>query len=285
MIRGTSLIAATAVGFLFLASAHAQNKPEARARGLYTRDLDETQARGLYTSGDVAGINFKLLMKNKAGDFEPVETDRTFKDGDEIKVSFESNFEGFVYVVNVAPSGKKRVIFPTASTSAQDRMVRARQRYELPPSTSSFVFDRNDKGDEILQFVFSLDRIAHFDEAVRAENGMIGTSPSSAAAELSEPGLRVTAGTADKSNAASVMAETGGISSKPTALDDDSDRIRPRNVIIVPKSGKTRENLALIDAPMGIVAAPQKSNEALNPVEGKLRPGDRASFQIRLRHQ
>src|ERR1051326_1921060 len=105
------------------------------------------RARGLFRSGQSDAMNV-LILKKEGDRFAPVDAARNFQKGDQIKVTFESNFDGFVYVINVTPGGKKRVLFPYEKES--NRVARG-QRYELP-SVNVFVFDE-EKGTEIVRGV------------------------------------------------------------------------------------------------------------------------------------
>ena len=70
-------------------------KEEARTRALLVK-VDKGEVDGLKIG--VKKIENKTLVA--------VDPAAEFKAGDSIKVSFESNFDGYVYLVNVTPSGK-----------------------------------------------------------------------------------------------------------------------------------------------------------------------------------
>ncbi|HKV38934.1 MAG TPA: DUF4384 domain-containing protein, partial [Blastocatellia bacterium] len=119
------------------------------------------QARGIearYDDGSVDGLRV-VVLKGQDGRFSPVDPSRQFKKGDEIKIDFESNFDGYVYIVNVTPAGKKKVLFPHAGLASN--MVAARQKYELPAGGVMF-FD-SETGVEVLQVIMSREPIPLYD--------------------------------------------------------------------------------------------------------------------------
>lgn len=222
------------------------------------------RARGLYRSGTSDGMHVLVLKKTDTGSFIPVDPGRVFYKGDQIKVAFESNFDGYVYIVNVTPGGKKRVLFPYDSET--NRVVRG-QRYELP-STNVFIFDE-EKGLEIVQVIMSREPIPFLDAAVKASSGELGETVSSAAAELSSGKKPVRAGIVAE-QVTPVLPQTG------------ANALRTRGIILSP--GKDREKEGTF------VAIPDKPERSLGstPAEGKdygkLKAGEAAVFELRLQH-
>jgi len=115
---------------------------------VYGQD-DDVRSRGLvvqYQNGTIDGIQVSILKKSGTGRV-PVDPGTTFKEGDQIWVSFASNFEGYVYIVNVMPDGQKRVLFPyqtyqTGADSQASNLLHADQRYILPKG-DAFAFDEH----------------------------------------------------------------------------------------------------------------------------------------------
>lgn len=199
-----------------------------------------------YETGKVDGMRV-LILKSESGSFVPVDPSRVFKPGDEIRVAFESNFDGYVYVINVSPGGAKRVIFPGTQASNSSNVIRARQRVELP--TTSFIFDK-ETGTEILQVIMSREPIAVLDAAVRDSKGDL-QSASSAAAELSANPQR-------------------GIVTGEMSLPQGA-ALRARGIFLA--EGKDRDKTGSV-----VAIADEKRSE------GRLKPGEVASFEIRLQH-
>jgi len=172
--------------------------------------------------------------------------DSQLSKGDQIKIEFESNFDGYVYFVNVAPSGKSAVIYPDRRAGETNNMIRERQRYVLPHS-APFEFDE-EKGTEVLQVIMSRRAVPLFEDAIRNSRGELGTTASTAAAELM------------------------GVESKRSGIDTaNTQRILPpemraRSVRLAP-AGNNDEKGTVIAVP-----------------DTKLKPGEVAVFEIRLRH-
>jgi hypothetical protein len=115
-----------------------------------------------------------------------VDPSREFREGDEIRLKFQSNFMGYVYFVNVTPGGKKCLLFPCSRTMANE--VKPGQWYVLPDGQYVIAFDK-EKGVEVLQVIMSRERIGYLDAAIKeccdpSKCCEVGESASSAAAEL-----------------------------------------------------------------------------------------------------
>ena len=207
---------------------------------------EAARARGLYISKHSDAMSI-LVLKRDGGTLVPVDPSNEFKAGDEIKIQLQSNFEGFIYVVNIQPSGKRCLMFP--HPEAPDNTVRPGERYDIPPGNLAMEFDE-EKGTEVLQVIMSHDRIPYLDEALKEPEGCFSQSASSAAAELQ-----------------------GGIAKKVTPVvpqGEGSSKVRSRDIILA--SGKDK------DSNGSVVAIPDTGEG------GKLKSGEIAPFEIRLRH-
>src|SRR5258706_7090924 len=90
--------------------------------------------RGLFlnkTSDAMRIVVFKVEDDNLV----PVVPSTEFKAGDQIKLQLQSNFDGFVYVVNIHPDGKRCLMFP--HPEALDNTVRPDEKYDIPPGTGA----------------------------------------------------------------------------------------------------------------------------------------------------
>ena len=207
---------------------------------------EASRARGLFISKKSDAMSI-LVQKIDGGLLVPVDPSAEFKAGDQIKIQFQSNFEGYIYVVNIAPSGKRRVLFPY--TEASNNAVSPDERYDLPPGGDAIEFDA-EKGTEVLQVIMSKDRIAYLDAALKDPERYLSESASSAAAELQ-----------------------GGISKKvtPVVPTNEGSKVRSRDIILAPGKDKDVEG--------SVIAIPD------NGGGGKLKSGEIAPFEIRLKHK
>ena len=206
------------------------------------------QLREDYQTGKADGMRI-LVLRSEGGTFVPVDPGRVFRQGDEIRVAFESNFDGYVYVINVSPAGRKRVIFPGSQIASGNNAIRARQRIELPPT--SFIFDK-ETGTEILQVIMSREAVGVLDSAVRESRGEL-QSAASAAAELSSNSQR---GIVSR-NVAAVLPQAAGLRARGVFLAEGKDKDKAGSVVAI---------------------ADEKQSDA------RLKPGEVALFEIRLQH-
>src|SRR2546423_580155 len=81
-------------------------------------------ARGLFVSGEADALRV-LILKNENGNLVPVDPSRTFIAGDKIKIKLWSNFDGYVYVINIKPGGEKRILFPNSNLNLANNKLHA----------------------------------------------------------------------------------------------------------------------------------------------------------------
>ena len=219
-------------------SAGADRKPS-------QKNSEASRARGLFINKKSDAMSI-LVLKVADGTLVPVDPSSEFKAGDQIKIQFQSNFEGYIYVVNIAPNGKRCVLFPY--TQESNNSVTPDEKYDLPPGGDAIEFDK-DKGTEVLQVIMSRERIAYLDAALKEPERCLSESASSAAAELQ-----------------------GGISKKVTPIVPaaEGSKVRSRDIILAPGRDK--------DTKGSVVAIPD------NGGGGKLKSGEIAPFEIRLKH-
>jgi len=232
------IVRALIVSSVVTAAVSAVEKPQ--------KPNEASRARGLFVSKKSDAMSI-LVQKVDGGLLVPVDPSSEFKAGDQIKIQFQSNFEGYIYIVNIEPNGKRKVLFPY--TEASNNAVSPDQRYDLPPGGDAIEFD-TEKGTEVLQVIMSKDRIAYLDAALKNPERYLSDSASSAAAELE-----------------------GGIAKKvtPVVPENEGSKVRSRDIILAPGRDK--------DAKGSVVAIPD------NGAGGKLKSGEIAPFEIRLKHK
>jgi hypothetical protein len=229
------LIIAGLISTILLAqSTSAQTRSEAvRSRAI----------RMKYDTGRVDGLRITVYLIN-GKNMVAVDPSREFTKGEQIKIEFESNFDGYVYFVNVPPSGRSAVIYPDPRGGEADNLIRARQRYVLPHA-GTFEFVEDEKGTEVVQVIMSREPIQVFEDSIKNSNGQLGETASSAAAEL----------TGEKRSGIDTESVSKVV---PTG-------VRTRNVRLAPPRAKDEKGT--------VVAVP----------DTKLKPGEVAVFEIRLR--
>ncbi|MCI0336641.1 MAG: DUF4384 domain-containing protein [Acidobacteria bacterium] len=146
----------------------AQEPPRTRSLTIGGKDVTEKSD----------GMEIKIL-KNVSNSWKLVGPNEKFKAGDRVKVQFWSNIKGYVYFVNIPPSGKQKVIYSQAIEKDRD--------YTLPGSDGNrevwIDFD-DEKGIEILKLVMTPSPIKVFDDAINKSKGELGESVFSVTKEL-----------------------------------------------------------------------------------------------------
>jgi hypothetical protein len=215
-----------------------------------TGDNDATRARALFVKkrNDAMRVTF---MK----DGRQVDPADVFKAGEEVQVRYESNFNGYIYMINITPKGEKRVIFPCARATAASLVPG--QIKMLPVG-----FDE-EKGTEVLQVIMSRQRVDFLESAMKGDcceapdRCALSASASSAAAELAVAAAKNQKGGIEVNNLVAVVPEA------------PSSGIRARGI-----------RLAQGNKGSAYVAIENTSDKG----SGKLEQGNYAVFEIRLNH-
>ena len=93
------------------------------------------------------GLGYTLYMRDANGDPVRVDPSREFRAGDRIRISLETNTDGYLYVFHTENNGEPVMIFPDQRLDAGDNFVEAHVPYEIPWSGETderlrwFVFD------------------------------------------------------------------------------------------------------------------------------------------------
>ena len=104
------------------------------------------------TGAPAAGLRYRLIQHKPDGTDVDVDTATTFHSGDKVKLSFESNISGYLYVAMQGSSGNWAVLFPSAQINGGRNQLAPLEEYDVPSDGGWFQFDEN-VGTENL-FVF-----------------------------------------------------------------------------------------------------------------------------------
>ena len=99
-----------------------------------------------------AGLRYRLIRQLPDGAEVDADSATTFHSGDKLKLSFESNIAGFLYVAMQGSSGNWAVLFPSAQINGGRNQIAPLEEYDVPSDGGWFQFDDN-VGTENL-FVF-----------------------------------------------------------------------------------------------------------------------------------
>lgn len=106
-------------------------------------------------AGTPLGLGYSLYMRDQGGDAVRVDPSRTFRAGDRIRISFETNTDGYLYVFHTENNGEPEMLYPDAKLDEGDNFVEAHVPYEIPWSGEVaenlrwFVFDQNPANERL----------------------------------------------------------------------------------------------------------------------------------------
>ncbi len=99
------------------------------------------------------GLKYKILMRTPECDIHEVDPAHTFYSGDKVRLQFESNVDGYLYVLQKGSTGRDRVLFPHPQINGGNNRVQRGITYSVPAG-QWFTFDNN-PGVEQLTVVLS----------------------------------------------------------------------------------------------------------------------------------
>ena len=101
------------------------------------------------------GLRYSFLRNAGGDEYREVDAgDTVFHSGDRIRVSFQSNGEGYLYIVMKGTSGSWKVLFPSAEIADGSNRVGSGRQTLIPPPPGRFAFDEQ-AGEERLFIVLS----------------------------------------------------------------------------------------------------------------------------------
>ncbi|MEK7834068.1 MAG: DUF4384 domain-containing protein [Acidobacteriota bacterium] len=195
---------------LFAITAQAQSEDQ-------VRDVQK-----IYKDAKAPGLEVTVYLKEKNGTLTPVLPQREFRKGENVKIQIESNFPGYLYIVNHGSSGNKSLIFPDGKES---NLLQPGKTYLLP-STYDLVLDEK-AGFETLQIIAAPNRLATLDAALKQPDGKLNSTQIAAIAKYwsdstsDKPGI--SAGTSPNQNQ-SVNSTFDKDKKKTTVLSEDDSR-------------------------------------------------------------
>ena len=110
------------------------------------------------------GIRYRITQLLEDCEQVPVDANSTFHAGDQIRLSLESNADGYLYILNQGTSGSWNYIFPHLTINNGDNFIRKGVEYTIPPR-SWLRFDEN-PGDDVLIILLSKIRLDPFESGI-----------------------------------------------------------------------------------------------------------------------
>jgi hypothetical protein len=111
-------------------------------------------ARDLYTGYDGGqqgrpGVKVSVRLL-RDGRERPASVDEQFYSGDRIKLALETNFNGYVAVINIGPTGNKRLLYPE-----EDDAIFPAGGATLPPADDKWIVFDDNAGEEKVVLILS----------------------------------------------------------------------------------------------------------------------------------
>jgi hypothetical protein len=124
------------------------------------------------------GLRYRVLKRDGAGKFVEVDPDATFRSGDRIRLSVDTNTPGYLYVVMQGSSGNWRLLFPSTDVEGGNNRIEKGASQQIPSGDKGqFLFDEQ-SGTEKLFLVLSRKPEADLDKLIYSITGE-GSSPGS----------------------------------------------------------------------------------------------------------
>ena len=99
-----------------------------------------------------AGLKYRILRQGRAGEAVEVDPDTVFRSGDRIRLGFEPNIDGFLYVIQEGTSGRWSMLFPHPQMQSGRNDVVRFEEVAIPPG-GWFRFDDNPGTERILVYL------------------------------------------------------------------------------------------------------------------------------------
>jgi hypothetical protein len=80
------------------------------------------------------GFSYWVEVTGSDGEQKRVTAEQVFRSGDRIRLHMMSNWDGYLYVVNLDSTGRSQLLSPHPAGSEGNHLIRAHTRYEIPPS-------------------------------------------------------------------------------------------------------------------------------------------------------
>jgi hypothetical protein len=99
-----------------------------------------------------AGLRYRLIQQSPDGGETDVDPTKTFRSGDRVRFAFESNVDGFLYVVQQGSSGRWTVLFPNPDINGGRNQIKKFEEYSVPDG-AWFTFDDRPGTEQVFVFL------------------------------------------------------------------------------------------------------------------------------------
>lgn len=218
--------------------------PLALAAAAQTED-QVRDVQKLYKTAKVPGLEVTIYLQEENGSLTPIEPQHEFHQGEQVKIRIESNFRGYLYIVNHGTTGKKTLVFPD---SEESNLIQPGASYLLP-NTYGLVFDEN-AGFETLQVIVSRQRLPLLDAALKQTEAKLNKSQITAIARFWNKPASEQAGITSGDTSAQSGGQSGVLAqSRDLAFDKKS---KTTTVLNAPQKKTGRQKTANPPTSIGI---------------------------------
>jgi Domain of unknown function (DUF4384) len=131
----------------------------------------ETTAAVVNAANVPLGLRYSVMKRDASGKFVEVDQDATFRSGDRIRLSVDTNTAGYLYVVMQGSSGNWRLLFPSADVEGGNNRIEKGASQQIPPGDKGqFLFDEQ-SGTEKLFLVLARRPEADLDKLIYSITG------------------------------------------------------------------------------------------------------------------
>lgn len=109
----------------------------------------------------VLGLQTTIYQLFDDGGVKSVSPSTVFAGGSRIRMAFNSNRHGFLYVVNLGTSGRVTTIFPAKATD--NNHIQPGRLYQVPQQTGKSIRFDSTPGDEVILVVLAESRLTEFE--------------------------------------------------------------------------------------------------------------------------
>ena len=99
------------------------------------------------------GLKYRILVSDTNCDLREVDSSYVFRSGEKIRLVFESNIDGYLYVLQRGSSGDESVLFPDSRINGGLNLITRGVQYSVPPA-QWYIFDET-PGEERLMVILS----------------------------------------------------------------------------------------------------------------------------------
>jgi len=149
VVRRLEVFVLRVTGTLFLLLATAQPGPQSG---------QQTSPPGNAAAAAPPALHISLERKLPDGKVEAMASDHVFDTGDVVHFRVESEFDGYLYVMDQGTSGRFTTVFPTSEAGADNR-VRRGQTFSIPSQEESWYQISGPAGFDVLYFLLSPDAL------------------------------------------------------------------------------------------------------------------------------